>query len=59
VVKNPPENAGDIRDSYHWTGKIAWRRAERPIPVFLTRKSPWTEELGRLSSIESQRARHN
>ena len=42
VVKNPPANAGDIRDSdgfYPWVEKIPKRRAWTPIPVFLPRES--------------------
>jgi len=37
VVKNPPSNAGDIRDagSIPRVGKIPWRRAWQPTPVFL------------------------
>ena len=37
VVKNPPVNAGDIRDagSGPWVGKILWRRGCQPTPVFL------------------------
>ena len=33
VVKNPPANAGDIReDGFHsWVGKIPWRRALTPV----------------------------
>ena len=31
--------------------KIPWRRAWQPTPVFLPRKSPWTEEPGGLQSI--------
>ena len=31
-----------------WVAKVPWRRAWRPIPVFLPGESPWTEELGRL-----------
>ena len=31
-----------------WVGKIPWRRARQPIPVFLSGESPWTEEPGRL-----------
>ena len=28
VVKNPPANAGDIRNQFApWVGKIPWRRA--------------------------------
>ena len=29
-----------------WVGKILWRRARQPTPVFLLGESPWTEELG-------------
>ena len=41
VVKNPPANAGDIRDlgSISWAGKIPWRRAWQPTPVFLSGES--------------------
>ena len=53
VVKNPPVNAG--RHKRHgfnsWAGKIRWRWAQQPTPVFLPRKfqgqnslvgySPW------------------
>ena len=31
-----------------WIGKIPWRRAWQPTPVFLPKESPWTEEPGRL-----------
>ena len=41
VVKNPPANAGDIMrcglDSY--VGKIIWRRAWQPTPIFLPGES--------------------
>ena len=42
-----------------WVGKIPWRRKWQPTPVFLPGESPWTEEPGRLQSIESHRVRHN
>ena len=49
VVKNPPANAGDLRD----TGSIPV--SEDPLeedwqltPVVLPGESPWTEEPGRL-----------
>ena len=37
VVKDPPDDEGDIRDvgSIPGSGKISWRRAWQPIPVFL------------------------
>jgi len=34
-------------------GKIPWRRAWQPTPVFLPGESPWTEEPGGLQSIGS------
>ena len=40
VVKNLPANAGDMRPSFNpWVGKIPWRRAWQPTPVFLPRES--------------------
>jgi len=42
-----------------WVGKIPWRRAWPPAPVFLPEESPWTEEPGKLQSIGSERAEHN
>ena len=32
-------------------GKIPWRRAWQPIPVFKPGESPWTEEPGRIHSM--------
>ena len=47
VVRNPPANVGDMRRGFSpWVGKIRWRRAWQPTPVFLPGKSPWTEEPG-------------
>ena len=40
-------------------GKIPWRRAWKPTPIFLPREAPWTEELGGLWSIGSQRVGHD
>ena len=37
-----------------WVGKIPWRRAWQPIPVFLPGEPPWTEKPGRLQSMGSQ-----
>ena len=39
-------------------GKLPWRRAWQPTPVFLPRESPWTEEPGGLQSIGSWRVGH-
>ena len=40
-------------------GKVPWRRAWQPTPVFLPGESPWTEEPGELQSMGSQRAGHD
>ena len=42
-----------------WVGKIPWRRARQPTPVFLPGESPWTEEPGGLQSMGSQRVGHD
>ena len=34
-----------------WAGKIPWRRAWEPTPVFLPGESLWTEDPGGLQSI--------
>jgi len=41
VVKNPAAKAGDIREHRFdpWVGKVPWRRAWLPIPVFLPGES--------------------
>ena len=57
VVKNPPANAGDVRD----TGKSPEGGHGNPL-IILARRIPWTEEPGSLvgySSWGSQRVRHN
>ena len=60
MVKNPPANAGDVRDTgLAWVGKIPWRRARQPTPVFLLGEFPWTEELGGLQSIGSHKVGHD
>ena len=41
-----------------WVGKIPWRRKWQPTPVFFW-EIPWTEESGRLQSMELQRVRHD
>ena len=42
-----------------WVGKMPWRRAWQPTPVFLPGESPWTEEPGGLQSMGLQRVRYN
>ena len=41
MVRNPPANAGDIREAGFnpWVGQISWRRAWQPTPVFLLGES--------------------
>ena len=55
VVKNLPDNAGDICEFNPWVGKIPWiipgvdaSRGWQPTPVFFARKIPWTEDSGGL-----------
>ena len=38
-----------------WVRKIPWRRAWQPTPVFMPGEIPWTNEPGRVLSIESRR----
>ena len=38
VLRNLPANAGDVRDN-PWVGKIPWRRAWQPTPVFMPGES--------------------
>ena len=42
-----------------WVGKIPWRRAWQPTPVFLPGESPWTEEPGGLQFIRMERVGHD
>ena len=42
-----------------WVGKILWRRAWQPTPVFLPGESPWTEEPGGLQSMGSYKVGHD
>ena len=57
MVKNPPANTGDIRDTDSIPGS---RRSPgggngNPTPVFLPGEIPWTEEPAGLRSTGSQR----
>ena len=59
VVKNPPANAGDIRDVVH---SLGW---EDPLEEgmathanILAWRIPWAEEPGRLQSMGPQRVGH-
>ena len=60
MVKNPPANPGDIRD----TGSIPGSGrspggGHGTHSSILAWRIPWTEEPGRLQSIGSQRVGHN
>ena len=55
------ESSSNCRRSWFYSQvrKIPWRKAWQPTPVFWHGESPWTEELGRLQSMRSQRVVHN
>ena len=60
VVKNPPANAGDLRDSFSpWVRRIPWRGAWQPTPGFLPGGSHGQRSLAEYKSRGSQRVRHN
>ena len=59
VVKNPPANAEDVRHEFDpWVGKIPWRRAWQPTPVFLPGKFHGQMSLAGYSP-RGQRVGHN
>ena len=53
MVKNLPA----MRETcvYPCVGKIPWKRAWQPTPLFLPEESPWTEEAGGLPSKGSKK----
>ena len=56
MIKSLPANAADSRPGFNlWVGKIPWRRAWQPTPVFLPGKIPYTEEAGGLQSMGQDR----
>ena len=59
VVNNPPANAGDPRDvgSIPGSGRRPWVGNGNPLQ-YSCWKLPWTEELGGLQSMGSQRVGH-
>ena len=50
AIQNLPPQCGRPRFD-RWVGKIPWRKAWQPIPVFLPGESPGTEEPGGLQSM--------
>ena len=57
LVKNLP--AGGRTGFDPWVGKILWRRAWPPTPVFLAWRIRWTEGPGGLQSMQLQRLGHD
>ena len=62
VVKNPPDNAGNIRDIeawvQSWVRKILWKRACNPLH-YSCLEIPWIENPDVLQSIGSQSVKHD
>ena len=58
AIKNPPANAGDIRGLIPGSGKIPWRRAWQPTPVFLSGESHGQRSLAGYSPW-GRRVRHD
>ena len=64
VGKNPAANAGDAGSILHtqeksWVGKISWRRAWQPTPVFLPGESHGQRGLEGYSPGELQKVGHD
>ena len=60
MLKNPPVNAGDVRDriqSLDWEDPLEKGMATRSS--ILTWEIPWTEEPGGLQSMGLQRVVHD
>ena len=54
VVKNLPENAGDVGSILGWEGRSVEKEMTTHSSVFAWR-IPWTEEPGGLESMGSQK----
>ena len=56
MVKNPPDNAGDLkRHAFDpWVGRYPEGGQGNPLHI-LAWRIPWTEEPGRLQTIVSQK----
>ena len=55
VLVYPRVEGQVIVDVLSWVGKMPWRRAWPPTPVFLPGESLWTEEPGGLQFMGLQR----
>ena len=56
-VTNLPDNAGDVTQSLGWKDPLEEKMATHS--GILAQEVPWTEKLGRLQFMGSQRARHS
>ena len=60
MVKNPPANAGNVRDASSILGqKDPLGESMATHSSMFAWRTPWTEEPGRLQSIGSQRVRQD
>ena len=60
MVKNPPANAGDIRDAGTIPGSGRSPGEGRGnLLQYSCLENPWTEEPGKVWSIRSQRVRYD
>ena len=60
MEKKPPASAGDIRDTVGSLGREAPLEEDMAThSSILAWRIPWTEELGGLPSMGSQRVRHD
>ena len=57
MVKNPPANGGDVGSILGWGIPLGVEMA--PHSDVLAWEIPWTEESGRLQSMEPQRVGHD
>ena len=60
MVKNPPANAGDVRDMGSIPGlRVSLEEGMATHFSILVWRIPWTEESSRLQSIGLYRVRHD
>ena len=60
MVKNLPANAENMRYVFDpWVGKILWRRAQQPTPVFLPGESHGQMSLAGYTVHRVSRVRHD
>ena len=60
MAKDLPANAGDVREAFNpWVRKIPPEKDVATHSSILAWRSPWTEEPGRVQSMESQRVRYD